>query len=97
MEVNGPSLAGHGPWGAPLLKDYLVRNNNQHQAMEGLNTPWAKGPANFSGLGILPGAEDCRWRGPRPGEARHGQARKIGCGPLSPSDTPSMKRRLKEQ
>ena len=33
----------------------------------------------------------------RPGEARGGQARKIECGPLSPSDSPSMKLRFNKQ
>ena len=50
-EIGGRSTGGGGalfgrplPLGSATIKDYLVRNNNQHQVMEDLNTPWAKGP-----------------------------------------------------
>ena len=53
-EIDPRSAGGRGgnfrwPWplGSATIKDYLVRNNNQHQVIGDLNTPWARGPANY--------------------------------------------------
>ena len=37
------------PWplGAPLIKEYRLITTTNTNFMEDLNTPWAKGPANF--------------------------------------------------
>ena len=44
-EFDGASQAGHGPWGAPLIKDDRLITTTKTDFMQGLTTPWAKAPA----------------------------------------------------
>ena len=47
-EVGGASLAGHGPRGAQIINEYrLITTTNTNFILD-LNTPWAKGPANYN-------------------------------------------------
>ena len=45
-EVKGPSFTGLGP-GERHYQRLMITNNNQHQLIRDLNTPWAKSLANY--------------------------------------------------